>query len=354
MESPVEVRFRRRTSARRGCSEHRLLRRPAILPAVEPLPRNRVRVDRSSLSFPHLGRFCRISAVAHGAALPWPVVIDKESTVIPTIELNDGNHLPTIGLGTYPMDDDQARSAVLSAIDTGYRLIDTAARYGNETGVGRAVADTDIDRDDLFITTKLPGADHGYESTLASFEQSRQRLGVEYVDLYLIHWPLPRIDKYVDSFKAMIKLRGDGLIRSVGVSNFTDEQLKHLIRDTGVRPTVNQIELHPAFNQARMREADTGMDIVTQAWSPLGRGKPVLGHPLVRGIADVHSVTPAQVVLRWEIQLGVVPIPKSSDPDRQRANLAVFDFTLDDEQMRVMSGLETGRTGGDPVNHEEF
>lgn len=274
--------------------------------------------------------------------------------MIPTIELNDGNHLPAMGLGTYPMNDDEARSAVLSAIDAGYRLIDTAARYGNETGVGRAVADTDVDRGDLFITTKLPGSDHGYESTLGSFEESRRRLGLDYVDLYLIHWPLPRIGKYVDSFKAMIKLRDDGLVRSIGVSNFTDEQLRHLIRETGTRPSVNQIELHPAFNQAGMRSVDAGMDIVTQAWSPLGRGKPVLSHPLVRGIADAHSVSPAQVVLRWEVQLGVVPIPKSGDPDRQRTNLAVFDFTLDDEQMRVMSGLETGRIGGDPDDHEEF
>lgn len=272
----------------------------------------------------------------------------------PTIELNDGNNMPAIGLGTYPMDDDSAHTAVLSAIDSGYRLIDTATRYGNEAGVGRAIADTEVSRDDLFVTTKLPGADHGYESTLDSFEQARDRLGLDYVDLYLIHWPLPRVDKYVDSFKAMLKLRDDGLVTSVGVSNFGQEHLQRLVNETGVTPAVNQVELHPGFNQARLRRLTDADNVVIQAWSPLGRGTDILAHPLVRDIAGGHSVTPAQVVLRWEVQLGVVPIPKSADPQRQRTNIDIFGFTLDDEQMRVLNDIDTGRIGGDPDTHEEF
>ncbi|HIW61456.1 MAG TPA: aldo/keto reductase [Candidatus Stackebrandtia excrementipullorum] len=272
----------------------------------------------------------------------------------PTVKLNDGNHMPSIGLGTYPMDDEAAFDAVLSAVDAGYRLFDTAARYGNEAGVGRAVVASGLDRSELFVTTKLPGSDHGYETTLASFEDARRRLGLEYVDLYLIHWPLPAVNRYVDSFKAMIKLRDDGLVASIGVSNFNEAHLRRLWEETGTAPAVNQIELHPGFHQADVRNANAAGDIVTQAWSPLGRGTDILTHPAVRGIAADHSVTPAQVVLRWEIQLGVVPIPKSGDPGRQRANIDVFGFDLNDEQMRVLTCMDTGRVGGDPDVHEEF
>ncbi|GAA4899887.1 aldo/keto reductase [Stackebrandtia albiflava] len=261
--------------------------------------------------------------------------------------------MPALGLGTYPMANDEAHTAVMSAIASGYRLIDTATRYGNEPGVGQAIRDSGVPRGELFVVTKLPGADHGYDETLASFEAARNRLGTDYVDLYLIHWPLPRLYKYVDSFRAMSRLRDDGLVRSVGVSNFGAKHLRRLVEETGTVPVVNQVELHPRFNQAEMREVHRSMDIVTQAWSPLGRGD-VLDDPTIVRVADRHSVTPAQVVLRWEVQLGVVPIPKSRDPHRQRLNLDVWDFVLDEDEVVELSALETGRQGGDPDVHEEF
>ncbi|WP_415649027.1 aldo/keto reductase [Stackebrandtia soli] len=270
------------------------------------------------------------------------------------VRLNDGHEMPTVGLGTYPMGDVEASHAVLTALQNGYRLIDTATRYGNETGVGQAIRESGVPREEIFLTTKLPGADQGYESTVESFEAARQRLDVEYVDLYLIHWPLPRVDHYVESFEAMLRLQEDGLIRSVGVSNFAAEHLRRVIDGTGVVPVVNQIELHPAFNQAMMREVNADLGIVTQAWSPLGRGTDLLDHPTVTAIADAHGVTAAQVILRWEVQLGAVPIPKSGDADRQAANLDIFGFSLTDEEMTAVMAMESGRIGGDPDSHEEF
>jgi len=274
--------------------------------------------------------------------------------VAPTVALNDGRTLPAIGLGTYPLDDDEAAAAVRGGIEVGYRLIDTAVNYGNETGVGRGIAESGVPRDEITLTTKLPGRDHGHDETLASFEGSRARLGVEYVDLYLIHWPNPRVDKYVDSWRAMIKLRADGLVRSIGVSNFTAEHLDRLDRETGVRPAVNQIELHPYFPQPEMRAVDAYHGVLTQSWSPLGRAKDVLDEDAITAAARAHDVTPAQVVLRWHHQLGAVPIPKSASPQRQRANLDVFGFALTADEMSAVSDLERGRRGGDPDEHEEF
>ncbi|WP_432192499.1 aldo/keto reductase [Streptomyces sp. bgisy027] len=273
---------------------------------------------------------------------------------IPLHTLNDGTTIPAIGLGTWPMDDAQAEEAVAGALDLGHRLVDTATNYRNETGVGRGIVASGVPREEVVVTTKLPGRHHGYEETLTSFEESRRRLDVAYVDLYLIHWPLPRVDKYVDSWRAMIELRESGLVRSIGVSNFTPEHIERLERETGVLPSVNQIELHPLFPQDELRAFHEGKGIVTESWSPLGRGTDLLDDPVVRGIAETLKVTPGQVVLRWHTQLGALPIPKSADRERQRANLDVFGFDLDATQMAAVADRAHRRLGGDPEVHEEF
>ncbi|MEU2336656.1 aldo/keto reductase [Streptomyces sp. NPDC006654] len=273
---------------------------------------------------------------------------------IPAYTLNDDTTIPAIGLGTWPMDDTQAEQAVRRALETGYRLVDTAVNYRNETGVGRGVASSGVPREEVRVTTKLPGRHHGYEETLASFEESRRRLGLEYVDLYLIHWPNPRVGKYVDSWKAMIKLRTDGLVRSIGVSNFTEEHLARLEKETGVLPSVNQVELHPLFPQEELRAFHAEKGIVTESWSPLGQDGGLLDDPVVVGMAQSLGVTPAQVILRWHVQLGAVPIPKSADAERQRTNLDVFGFQLRDTQMTALSERAHQRLGGDPDSHEEF
>ncbi|MEW2554711.1 aldo/keto reductase [Streptomyces zhihengii] len=273
---------------------------------------------------------------------------------IPEHTLNDGTRLPALGLGTYPLDDAAADDAVRGALESGYRLVDTATNYGNETGVGRGIARSGVERGEVVVTTKLPGRHHGYQETLDSFEESRRRLGVEYVDLYLIHWPLPRVDRYVDSWRAMIKLRDDGLVRSIGVSNFTAEHLGRLRRETDVLPSVNQIELHPWLPQDDLRAVHEELGIRTESWSPLGRGSALLEDPAIAEVARAHGVTPAQAVLRWHLQLGAVPIPKSADPERQRANLDVFGFELSAEEMARVADRRHKRLGGDPDTHEEF
>ena len=273
---------------------------------------------------------------------------------IPTHTLNDGTKIPAIGLGTYPMSDAEAERAVSEALGLGYRLVDTATNYSNESGVGFGLTRSGVPREEVVVTTKLPGRHHGYAETLASFEDSRRRLGLDYVDLYLIHWPLPRIDRYVDSWRAMIKLREDGLVRSIGVSNFTVEHIERLEKETGVLPSVNQIELHPFFPQDELRAFHTAKGILTESWTPLGRSKGLLDDPVVIGIAEAFGVTPGQVVLRWHTQLGAVPIPKSSNPERQRANLDVFGFELDPAQLGAIADRAHRRLGGDPEVHEEF
>ncbi|MDH6629691.1 2,5-diketo-D-gluconate reductase A [Streptomyces sp. LBL] len=273
---------------------------------------------------------------------------------IPTYTLNDGTTIPAFGLGTWPMDDTQAEREVRDALETGYRLVDTATNYRNETGVGRGVAAASVPREEVVVTTKLPGRHHGYEKTLASFEESRARLGLDYVDLYLIHWPLPRVDRYVDSWKAMIKLREEGLVRSIGVSNFTAGHIERLEKETGVLPSVNQIELHPFFPQDELRAFHAGKGIVTESWSPLGRGTALLDDPAVAAAAEAHGVTPGQVVLRWHIQLGALPIPKSANAERRRQNLDVFGFELSPAQVEAIADRPHRRVGGDPETHEEF
>ncbi|MFJ2435687.1 aldo/keto reductase [Streptomyces anulatus] len=272
----------------------------------------------------------------------------------PVQALNDGTRLPAVGLGTYPLDDAAAEEAVAGALELGYRLVDTALNYGNETGTGRGIARSGVPREEVLVTTKVPGRHHGYEETLASFEESRARLGVEYVDLYLIHWPLPRVDQYVDTWKAMIRLREDGLVRSIGVSNFTATHLERLERETGVLPSVNQIEMHPLLPQEELRAVHAAKGIVTESWSPLARGREVLEDPSIVAIAEDHGVSPGQVVLRWHTQLGAVPIPKSADPGRQRENLDLFGFELTAQELTTIASGRQRRLGGDPESHEEF
>jgi 2,5-diketo-D-gluconate reductase A len=269
------------------------------------------------------------------------------------VRLIDGHELPRIGLGTWPLDDDAAHAAVAAALERGYRLIDSAARYDNEAGVGRAVADSDVARAEIVVTTKLPGADHGYEEALAGFEDSRRRLGLEYVDLYLIHWPLPSVGRFVDTWRAFVHLRDEGLVRSIGVSNFTPEQIERIVEATGVWPAVNQIELHPDFSQPELRAWHAEHGVAIESWRPLGRG--VLDHPEIVRIAAAHDRTPAQVVLRWHVQLGLVAIPKSGHRERIAENIDVFDFELGDDDLAAIARLDReNRLGGDPTTHVEL
>ena len=277
--------------------------------------------------------------------------------MVPRVTLNDGNSLPAIGFGTYPLRGDEAVAAIGSALEIGYRLIDTAVNYGNEADVGRAVRQSGLARDDIQITSKLPGRHHAYDDAIRSVEESLKRLQVDYLDLHLIHWPNPSVGKYLQAWQALIDLRERGLIRSIGVSNFTQAHLGHIIDETGVVPAVNQIELHPRFPQEHMRAVDTDLGIITQAWSPMGKARAPLDEPAVLDAAQRLGVAPGQVILRWHIQIGSLPIPKSADPQRQRENFDVFDFALTDSEVSAISALaETdGRLfGGDPDVHEEM
>jgi len=277
--------------------------------------------------------------------------------MVPRVTLNDGNSLPAIGFGTYPLRGDEAVAAIGSALEIGYRLIDTAVNYRNEADVGRAVRQSGLARDDIQITSKLPGRHHAYDDAIRSVEESLQRLQVDYLDLHLIHWPNPSVGKYLQAWQALIDLRERGLIRSIGVSNFTQAHLGRIIDETGVVPAVNQIELHPRFPQQHMRAVDTDLGIITQAWSPMGKARAPLDEPAVLDAAQRLGVAPGQVILRWHIQIGSLPIPKSADPQRQRENFDVFDFALTDSEVSAISALaETdGRLfGGDPDVHEEM
>ena len=279
-----------------------------------------------------------------------------DSSPIPTLDLNDGRAIPQLGLGIYAMNGPEGVDAIVNAVDTvGYRLLDTAVNYENEREVGEAVANSAVDREKLFVTSKLPGRHHGFDESIASTEESLARLGLDYLDLHLIHWPNPSVGKYVETWRGLIELRERGLVKSIGVSNFTEAMLTELIDATGVTPAVNQVELHPYFPQADLIAFHRTIGVQTEAWSPLYRDQGLFDEAPIAEAAAAHGVTPAQVVLRWHLQIGSLPIPKSANPDRQATNADVFDFSLTPAEVDAISALERGRMKDrDPLTHEEM
>lgn len=269
---------------------------------------------------------------------------------IPTVRLNDGNAMPQLGYGVWRVSNEEAASVVGEAIKAGYRSIDTATIYGNEEGVGQAIKAAPVSREELFITTKVWNDRHGYDKTLRAFDESLARLGLDHVDLYLIHWPVAGSEAYLDTWRALIQLKQDGRAKSIGVSNFMVPHLQRLIGETGVTPAVNQIELHPGFQQKELREFHAANGIATEAWSPLGQGTILENEELV-ALARKYDKTPAQVILRWHLDNGFIAIPKSVTPSRIRENLDIFDFSLDADAMRAIAGLDnaSGRVGPDPA-----
>jgi 2,5-diketo-D-gluconate reductase A len=272
-------------------------------------------------------------------------------------QLNDGTTIPPIGFGTAGLRGNGAVDAVTSALENGYRLIDTAVNYGNEVEVGEAIRRSGVPRDEIVVTSKIPGRHHAYDEAIASTRESLERLGLDRIDVHLIHWPNPRQQKYQETWRALVQLRDDGLVRSPGVSNFTGEHLRTIIDETGVAPVLNQIELHPYFPQPEMRGVDEQLGVLTESWSPMGKRQAPFSEPVVVAAADAHGVSPGQVILRWQLQLGNLPIPKSATPSRQLENLDLDGFELTDDEVAAISGLARvdGRLfGGDPDTHEEF
>jgi len=272
-------------------------------------------------------------------------------------QLNDGTTIPPIGFGTAGLRGDDAIAAVTRALENGYRLIDTAVNYGNESEVGEAIRRSGVPRDDIVVTSKIPGRHHAYDDAITSTRESLERLGLDRIDVHLIHWPNPSQEKYHETWRALVQLRDDGLVRSPGVSNFTEEHLRRVIDETGVTPVLNQIELHPYFPQVQMREVDAGLGVLTESWSPMGKRQAPFAEPVVTAAADAHGVSPGQVVLRWQLQLGTLPIPLSRNASRQRENLDLDGFELTAEEVAAITALgrPDGRLfGGDPDTHEEF
>jgi 2,5-diketo-D-gluconate reductase A len=268
--------------------------------------------------------------------------------IVPNLPLNDGRDMPQIGFGVFQVPPEQTADVVLHALKTGYRAIDTAAMYANEREVGEAIARSGLDRSKVFVTTKVWNSDQGRDRTMRAFERSLSRLGFDYVDLYLIHWPAPSLGLYVETWKAFTELQRDGRARSIGVSNFTVEHLEQIIDETGVVPSVNQIELHPRLQQPELRRFHAQQGIVTEAWSPLARGQ-AISERAIEEIADRHGRTPAQVILRWHIQLGNAVIPRSVNPSRIEENFGIFDFSLGTDEMEAIGSLEeSARVGPDP------
>ncbi|MFF3948146.1 aldo/keto reductase [Streptomyces sp. NPDC001902] len=272
-------------------------------------------------------------------------------STVPDITLNNGVTMPQLGFGVWQVPDDEAATAVATALEAGYRSIDTAALYRNERGTGRAIAASAIPREELFVTTKLWNTDQGHDNALRAFDASLDKLGLDYVDLYLIHWPTPARGLYGETWRALEKIHADGRARAIGVSNFPVAQLQHLLDEGGVVPALNQIELHPNLPQGGLRAFHAGHGIATEAWSPLGQGRGLLDEPALAALAAKHGRTPAQVVLRWHLQLGNVVIPKSVTPSRIRENIDVFGFELDGEDLAAIDALDNGgRLGPDPTS----
>jgi len=277
--------------------------------------------------------------------------------IVPSITLNDGTELPAIGLGTYGLNGAAGVESIRAAIASGYRLLDSAFSYENEGAVGAAIRKTSVPREELRVTSKLPGRHHSFVKAIATIEESLYRAQLDYYDLYLIHWPNPHKGLYVEAWQALVEARKRGLIRSIGVSNFLAEHIEAIVKATNVAPVINQVELHPYFPQAEQRAVNERYGIVTQAWSPLGRANQVLQEPLIRTIADRLGRTIAQIILRWQVQLGAVPLPKAADYKRQIENISIFDFQLSAQDMASIAAL--GRLDGrtfdqDPAHYEEF
>jgi 2,5-diketo-D-gluconate reductase A len=273
-------------------------------------------------------------------------------TGVPTVTLANGVDMPALGLGTSPMNDDETEATVAVAVRAGYRLIDTAENYGNEHGVGRGIRASGVDRDDVFVTTKFNERWHGFEEAQKAFANSAERLGLDHIDLLLIHWPVPKKDRYVDAWRGLVDLLEDGKVRAVGVSNFKPAHIDRLLEATGVAPHVNQVQLDPRIGRADQRSYHEAHGIVTESWSPIGAGGDLLADATIGDVARAHGKTPAQIVLRWHIQLGLVPIPKTSKPERLTENIDVFDFELSSEEMDRISALD--RHGEGAVDSDRF
>lgn len=268
----------------------------------------------------------------------------------PYLALSDGNRMPQLGFGVWQIPDPQAPALVQTALAAGYRAIDTAAIYENERGVGEGLRASGVPRSDIFVTTKLWNSEHGYDTALRAFDASLKRLQLDYIDLYLIHWPAPRHGLFVETWRALVRLKSENRVRSIGVSNFNQPHLEQIIADSGVKPVVNQIELHPRFQQRSLRAFHQQLGIVTESWSPLGQGQ-LIADPVIARIAQKHGKTPAQVILRWHLDNGFVAIPKSATPSRIHENFAVFDFKLSSDDLAEIAALDTagGRIGPDPA-----
>ena len=274
--------------------------------------------------------------------------------MVKNITFNDGNSIPQLGYGVWQIEDNGAADAVGTALETGYRHIDTASIYGNEVGVGRGIAASSVPREDIFLTTKLWNSDQGFEKAITALDASLERLGTDYVDLYLIHWAMPQQGTYLESWRALIELKKQGKVRSIGVSNFPQAQLREIIADTSVTPAIHQIELHPYFSQEELRKVHEELGIVTEAWSPLGQGGEILKDPVIVEIAGKHGISPAQAVLAWHLAKGIVAIPKSVTPARIAENFTAANVTLDAADIAAIDGLtrKDGRIGPDPQNPE--
>ena len=276
---------------------------------------------------------------------------------VPTYELNDGSTLPVIGFGTYPLRGEDGIAAMTSALEIGYRFLDSAVNYENEDEVGEALRRSGLPREEVQIGTKIPGRHHSYSEAISSIEGSLRRMELDYLDVVLIHWPNPGVGLYREAWRGLVEARDRDLVRVIGVSNFTKRFLADIIEDSGVTPALNQIELHPYFPQDQMREVNRHLDIQTMSWSPLGKRSAPFDEPPVAEAAEAHGVTPAQVILRWQIQLGCLPLPKSTSPERQKSNLDIFSFELTETQMEAITALgrPDGRLfDGDPNTHEEM